>query len=71
MGIQLYQFNRTRKSKRRTQFNNAGLQHKAQYQYTRSARYDSPTQKMEFTLQKKGHFNKNELFKANFSSNYF
>jgi hypothetical protein len=54
MGIQLHRFNRFRKSKRRTQFNYAGVQHQTQHQYTWRARFDSQTQDLELTLQEKG-----------------
>ena len=65
MGIQLHRFNRIRKSKRRTQFNHAGVQHQTQHQYPGSSRFDSQTQDLEFTLQEKGLvFTKNDLFKA-------
>ena len=72
MGIQLHQFNRIRKSKRRTQFDYASLQHQTQHQHPRRARFNSQTQSMELTLQEKRFvFDKNHLYKAVFSLNSF
>ncbi len=72
MGIQLHGFNWLRKSKRRTQFNYAGVQHQTQYQHTWCDRFDCQTTSLEHPLQEKGlAFYKNDLFKAVFSLDFF
>jgi hypothetical protein len=43
MGLQLHQFNRLRKSKWRTQFNNARVQHQTKHEYTGRTRFNSQT----------------------------
>ena len=51
MGLQLHRPQRTRKSKRRTQFNLLSLQHQAQHQHTRHDRTAPKTPKLETQLQ--------------------
>jgi hypothetical protein len=72
MGLQLHQFNRIGKSKRRTQHNHAGLQPQTQHQHPWCARFARQAQDLEITLQEKGLvFNKSDLFKAYISTLYF
>ena len=66
MGLQPHQLNGTRESKRRTQFNHAGLQHQTHDKYSGNPRFNCQTQKMELTLQGKSLIlSKNGVFKAN------
>ena len=64
---------RTLKSKRRTQFNHAGLQHETQYNYFWGTQFNCQTQELEVALKDQSlAFSKNGLFNllyANGSSN--
>ena len=51
MGLQPHQFNWTRKSQWRTQFNYARVQHQTQYKYTGRTGFNCQTQELEVTLQ--------------------
>jgi hypothetical protein len=62
----------SRKSKRRTQFNHASVQHQTRHEYSGCARFTCQTQDLELTLQAKGLvFNKSNLFKAYSNTFYF
>src|SRR5690554_2211509 len=72
MGLQLHGFSWVRKSKRRTQFNYAGLQHQTKHQHPWCSRFNCQTPSLEHTFQEKGlAFYKSALFKADFSFKYF
>ncbi len=54
---------RTLKSKRRTQFNHAGLQHETQYNYFWGTQFNCQTQELEVALKDQSlAFSKNGLF---------
>ena len=53
MGLQPHQLYGIGKSKWRTQFNHAGLQHQTHDKYSGNPRFNCQTQKMKLTLQGK------------------
>ena len=51
MGVQPHQLNRTRKGKRRTQFDYASLQHQTNDKYSGDSKFNCQTQELEVALQ--------------------